>query len=162
MITRFKKNSYRWSPLAVILIIILACVSLPDAKRTKASDTTNSKPLRQIVLRRVNHEPGGRDSISPDGKYLCGGDSDTAHLIVRELATGKIRHLPNNDSSKDLRGVAFHSAISPDSRRVAYLWYSAKEKAYGLHVIGLDGSGHRVLRRDDLDADPRDWSPDGK
>jgi beta-lactamase regulating signal transducer with metallopeptidase domain len=44
MIARFKKNSYQWSPLAVILIILLACVSLPDARRTKASETSAAKP----------------------------------------------------------------------------------------------------------------------
>jgi len=46
MIAEFKKNSYRWSPLAVILIILLACVSLPDARRTKASETSAAKPPR--------------------------------------------------------------------------------------------------------------------
>ncbi|MHC4500734.1 MAG: LamG-like jellyroll fold domain-containing protein, partial [Planctomycetota bacterium] len=44
MIARFKKNSYQWSPLAVILIIILSCVSLLDARRTKASGISAAKP----------------------------------------------------------------------------------------------------------------------
>jgi len=53
MIARFKKDSYRWSPLAVILIILLACVSLPDARRTKASGISAAKPTRHITLRQV-------------------------------------------------------------------------------------------------------------
>jgi len=43
MIAQFKKNSYRWSPLAVALIIILGCVSLPDAKNTMASGISTAK-----------------------------------------------------------------------------------------------------------------------
>jgi len=44
MIARFKKNSYQWSPLGVILIIILGCVSLPDAIRAKASGISAAEP----------------------------------------------------------------------------------------------------------------------
>lgn len=40
LIAQFKKNSYRWSPLSLALIIILGCISLPDAKRTKVAATT--------------------------------------------------------------------------------------------------------------------------
>jgi len=72
MIARFKKNSYRWSPLAVILIIILACVSLPDAKRTRASETLTSKPAHQPNFRkiRIPTKPGN-GVLSPDGKKLA-------------------------------------------------------------------------------------------
>jgi len=158
MIARFKKNSYRWSHLGIILIIMLGCVSLPDAERTRASDTTNSKPVPQIVLRRVNHEPGDRASISPDGKYLCDVDWDTGNLVVRDLATGKVRPLTSKSSWEDSRDTAGESAISPDSKTVAFQWLV--EKGYELHIVGLDGSEHRVLSPGDLF--PVDWSPDGK
>ncbi len=50
MIARFKKNSYQWSPLAVILIILLACVSLLDARRTKASETSAAPPAGANII----------------------------------------------------------------------------------------------------------------
>jgi Tol biopolymer transport system component len=72
MIARFKNKSYQWSPLAVILIIILACVSLPDAKRTRASETLASKPAHQPNFRkiRIPTKPGN-GALSPDGKKLA-------------------------------------------------------------------------------------------
>jgi beta-lactamase regulating signal transducer with metallopeptidase domain/Tol biopolymer transport system component len=159
MIARFKKNSYQWSALAIVLIIMLGCVSLLDARRTKAADTTKSKPVPQIVLRRVNHEPGDRASISPDGKYLCDVDWDTGNLVVRELATGKVRPLTSKGSWEDSRDMAGESAISPNSKTVAFKWL-VEMKGDELHIVGLDGSEHRLLRPGDLF--PVDWSPDGK
>jgi len=72
MIARFKKNSYQWSPWAIVLIIILACISLPDAKRTRASETLASKPAHQPNFRKIwiPTKPGN-GALSPDGKKLA-------------------------------------------------------------------------------------------
>ncbi len=72
MITRFKKNSYQWSPWSILLIIILACISLPDARRTRASETLASKPAHQANFRknRIPTKPGN-GVLSPDGKKLA-------------------------------------------------------------------------------------------
>jgi len=72
MIARFKKNSYQWSPWAILLIIILACISLPDARRTRASETQASKPAHQPNFRKIwiPTKPGN-GVLSPDGKKLA-------------------------------------------------------------------------------------------
>jgi len=76
MIARFKKNSYQWSPLATVLIIVLACISLPDARRTKASETLASQPTHQPTFRkiRIPHDASRLRSeaqLSPDGKSIA-------------------------------------------------------------------------------------------
>jgi Tol biopolymer transport system component/beta-lactamase regulating signal transducer with metallopeptidase domain len=72
MIARFKKNSYQWSPWAILLIIILACISLPDARRTRASETLASKPAQQPDFRKIwiPTKPGN-GVLSPDGKKFA-------------------------------------------------------------------------------------------
>ena len=72
MIARFKKNSYQWSPLGVILIIMLGCVSLPDAKHTKASETATSKPAHKPNFRKIKIASKPKNGVlSPDGNKLA-------------------------------------------------------------------------------------------
>jgi Tol biopolymer transport system component len=161
MITRFKKNSYQWSPLAVVLIIILACVSLPDAKRTKASGISATKPsailVRQVWAEAV--DPQFLGAPSADGKYLSYVDWETGDLAVHELATGTNRLLTNEGRSKGLVG---HSVFSPDSKQVAYHWWDYGKKGSELRIVALDGSGSRVLNQDKETANfPMGWTPDG-
>ena len=166
MITKFKNNSYRWSPLAVILIVILACVSLPDAKRTKASETSAAKPSA-IVVRRVWAEapnPFYTGAPSPDGKYLAYSDWDGLidggpPLAVLELATGKTRRLTETGS-----WTPFSPIFSPDSKQVAYAWHNPENQVMELRIVGLDGSEPRVLHsnREDQVQWPADWSADGQ
>jgi len=79
--------------------------------------------------------------------------------VVREIATGKKRRLTNKGSGKG--GFALDSLISPDGKKVAYYWDGPRGDATGLCIIGLDGSGRRLLRRNEYLV-PRDWSADGK
>jgi len=146
MIARFKKNSYQWSPLAVVLIIVLGCVALPDAKRAKTAGISAAKPSPGISLRQVMIGSGGCMSLSPDGKYLCDVDWDTGNLVLRELATGKQRPLTNKTSWEESYGHALDSAISGDNKKVAFLWYNHEREHFDLHEIGLDGSGNRLVR----------------
>jgi beta-lactamase regulating signal transducer with metallopeptidase domain/Tol biopolymer transport system component len=44
MIAQFKNNSYRWSPLAVTLVVVLSCASLPDAGSRKAAQPSAANP----------------------------------------------------------------------------------------------------------------------
>lgn len=168
MIARFKKKSYRWSPLGLILLVVLGCVSLCNAKGGKSPDVAAAKPSPGMTLREVRMEWGGYMRVSPDGQYLCDVDWDTGtgNLVVRELATGEIRPLTNNASWEDSDDFAEGSAISGDSKRVAFTWYNSERGAHDLRVIGLDGSGNRVVRHLDKDKEewlePAAWSADGK
>ena len=164
MIARFNKNSCRWSPLAVILMIILACVSLPDAHRMKASETSAARAAPEPTLRRIEVRTPGRvhSRPSPDGRYLSGVD-DAGNLIVRELATGRQRKLTAKEPES--KGFAHRSLISPDSTRVAYYWFSAEKEDFDLRVVGLDGSNDRLLWAADDGArsfNMHTWSPDGE
>jgi beta-lactamase regulating signal transducer with metallopeptidase domain len=97
MITQFKKNSYQWSPLALALVVMLACISLPDAKRTRASETSSIRPPA-MVIRRVwanAGDPQFSGAPSPDGKYLSYVNWNTGDLAVYELASGTNRNLTN-------------------------------------------------------------------
>lgn len=166
MITQFKKNSYQWSPLALALIIILGCVSLPDAKRTKASETSAAKPSA-IVVRRAWAEapnPFYTGAPSPDGKYLAYSDWDGLidggpPLAVLELTTGKTRRLTETGSWSPLYPI-----FSPDSKQVAYAWHNPENKVMELWIVGLDGSEPRVLHSDrEVQVfRPADWSADGQ
>lgn len=138
MITQFKKNSYRWSPLAAILILILACISLPDAMRKQASETSTAKPSA-IVARQVWAEAADPDFMgtpSADGKYVSYVDWTTGDLAVHELASGTNRNLTNEGWEK---GWAQHSVFSPDSRQLAYYWWSNEK--------GEEGGGRVTCRR---------------
>ena len=166
MITQFKKNSYQWSPLSVILMIILACVSLPDARHTKASAVSAAKPPGMVV-RRVwagAADPYFMGAPSPDGKYLSYVDWETGDLAVYELATGKNCRLTNEGWEK---GFASNSIFSPDGKQVAYYWFNYEEGAEQgpeLRIVGLDGFGPRVIRlnKGRFVEMPAGWSADGK
>ncbi|HUV66112.1 MAG TPA: hypothetical protein VMW24_19625 [Sedimentisphaerales bacterium] len=164
MITQFKNNSYRWSPLPAIMIIILACISLPDAERMKASETSTAEAAPGPMLRRI--EVKGRGSVhsrpSFDGKYMSDVDRKTGNLVVRELVTGKERMLT---TESDPNRFAYESRISPDNKKVAFLKFDPAVKDFDLRLIGFDGSDLRTLLDSghiagyfNIDA----WSPDGR
>src|SRR5262252_483823 len=111
----------------------------------------------EMVTRRVWAGPDidTEGSVSPDGRYLSYVDWTTGDLSLRDLVTGKMRHLTNNTESS---GNAFFSAISPDGKQVAYQWY--KDDSADLRLVGLDGSAPRILfSNKEAAALPMDWSP---
>ncbi len=122
--------------------------------------TAVAKPEPMTTVRRIGYEwRGPFASLSPDGRYMSDRDWDTGTLVVREMATGKIRTLVGSDSHE--AGYPLVSAISPDSKEIAYLWHDLNTKASSLHLVGLDGAGHRVLCKGKWPM-PRDWSADGQ
>ncbi len=164
MIAQFKKNSYQWSPLAVILIIIIGFISLPNAISTKASGISTAQPATHITLRRVwsGPETDAFGTPSPDGRYLSHVDWDTGDLAIRELATGKTRHLTNKKAWQQPDAMALYSIISPDGRLVVYSWLN-KLGTYDLCVTGIDATGNRTLYSyKEHDIFPSSWSSDGK
>src|SRR5215472_2590048 len=114
----------------------------------------------EMVTRRLwtGSDVDVQGSVSPDGRYLSYVDWTTGDLAIRDLVTGKVRHLTNKTESS---GNAFFSAISPDGKEVAYEWY--KDGSADLRLVGLDSSPPRILFSDkEVGALPTDWSPDGK
>jgi beta-lactamase regulating signal transducer with metallopeptidase domain/Tol biopolymer transport system component len=166
MIAKFKNNSYQWSPLGAVLIIILACVSLPDAKRTKASEEAALEPAPPVTLRQVWSGPDADayGGPSPDGRYLSHTEWKNGDLAIRELATGKTRRLTEmkKGGRKKFFRFALNSVISPDGKLIAYSWTN-QYGTYDLCVVGTDGSGDRTLYSNkDHELYPGCWSSDGK
>jgi Tol biopolymer transport system component len=121
----------------------------------------------ELTVRRVwagAADPDFMGAPSPDGKYLTYVDWTTGDPAVRELATGKNRRLTNEGWDK---GFALNSVFSPDSKQVAYYWWNNEEGAEPdaeLRIVGLDGSGPRVIRlnKGRFVEMPASWSADGK
>jgi Tol biopolymer transport system component len=113
-----------------------------------------------LRIRRVPELMKGK--ISKDGRWLCGMD-DTGDLFVMETGTGSKRRLTQN-ASLDKGDFVDDHIISPDSKRVAYVWWS-NNRSRDLKIINIDGTGERTLR---TDAEPSaglwpcDWTPDGR
>ena len=165
MITKFKKNSYQWSPLAVFLILAVSFVSLSFAVGSWDQNTFLPKSEPSISLRRIKTGPMSDFSGPPslDGRYMCDiqptSEMLVAELVVRNLATGEVRPL-----TKVSRNGMWYPLISPTSTHVAYMnqFYPMPETE--LQLIGIDGTGHRVLARfkDGEEFYPHAWTPDGK
>jgi len=168
MIAQFKKNSYRWSPLAVALIIILGCVSLPDAKRTKAADATAAKPTPGAgagsgpIVKTVY---SGKDTAAVYG--VLARDESTIATIdrsekgggisLRDLRTGETRTL---ESTKG-HGWGWLPIWSADSKLIAYWWEEQNQES--LRIVSRDGGEPRIIKSfKDGRFDPQDWSQDGK
>ena len=164
MITQFKNNSYRWSPLATVFMIILACISLPDAERTIASEA--SSVVQELTLRRIEvltHSPRRiHSSPSLDGKYMA-TTTGKGKLVVSESATGKKWNLTEQGG---VTGVGILPLISPGNTRIVYLWFPFGEKrTCEVRIVAFDGSNDQLL----LPAEKipgwlyiDTWSPDGQ
>lgn len=116
------------------------------------------KAPEELTIRKVS--AGSGSSVSPDGRYVT--FTDEHNLAVRDLFTGKTRRLTEKGSI-ETRFFADHSVFSPDGKQIAYEWFN-ENKTWDLRLIGLDGSGPRVLAHRDNGDDiyPCGWSPDGK
>ena len=165
MIAKFKKNSYQWSPLAVILIIILACISLPDSISMRASEFSSIEPTPKITIRRIWSDSHGGPSgaPSPDGRYLSYTDWQTGDLAIYDIAAGIKRRLTNKGAWDTSNQCAYSSVWSPDGRQIVYFW-EMDDGSAELRIIGLDDTKPRILYRNDETewAKVYDWSPDGE
>ncbi|MDA2925049.1 tetratricopeptide repeat protein [Acidobacteria bacterium AH-259-L09] len=115
-----------------------------------------------IVVRRVwaGPEQTVKRTVSADGRYLLLEDWATHDLIAHDLATGKKRRLTN---STDPRENIEPSVLSRDGKQVVYELHN-REGFDELHIVGIDGSGDRLLYRnwETRSIAPYAWSPDGK
>ena len=117
-----------------------------------------------ITIRQVWTGPGvdAYGTPSHDGRYLSYTDWETGDLAIRELATGKMRHLTKTGTQKQPAVFALNSVISPDNKLVAYSWTN-EYHTYDLCLVGIDGSGNRILYNsaDKDEVYPASWSSDG-
>jgi hypothetical protein len=94
-------------------------------------------------------EPASGPVPSPDGAHVAFERSD-ALWVMR----------PDGSGQRLLARNAIDPAWTPDSRRIAYVGVDAGERSLGIRVIGLNGTGGRLLVGGDV-LRPS-WSPDGR
>ena len=156
MISQFTNSSYRWSPMAAVLIVGLACIVLPDAPQmTKGSETlaetsssksnenakiAGSKAVSGLTLRKLSDNPPGFQlingrSVSRDGRYLLG------YAGILDLTTGKIRKLEGFEKSQ----------FTPDGTRiVGSRRWPGPERAIVVHDL-QSGKTEEIYRNDDIE-----------
>jgi Tol biopolymer transport system component len=130
----------------------------PTAENVAASKAASGPTVRQVW---AGPDADGMGQPSPDGRFLSFVDWDTGDLAIRDLTTGENRRLTNKGSYLQSKEEAGESIFSPDGKRLAYLWIN-KDAPYDLRLIGVDGSGLRVLYKSKSYSWPQDWSSDGK
>ena len=96
--------------------------------------------------------------LTPDGKTIVFVDG-SLRLNVIDVTTRIVRPLtgPNGAPLQ-----AFQLRVSPDGRRVAFIFPSPR---FGLYVINIDGTGYRRMSADigyDIGSVPLDWTADGE
>ncbi|MEE9566750.1 MAG: M56 family metallopeptidase, partial [Desulfobacteria bacterium] len=136
MIAQFKKNSYQWSPLAILLIFAFGFVSFSFTVWSKDQNTYLPKSEPSILLRRVETGPMSDFSGPPslDGRYLC--DAVSGHLVIHDLISSEVRQLTKVSNEN-----AGNPVISPESTHVAYTDRGM------LQLIKMDGTEQRTLHR---------------
>lgn len=138
-----------------LFLMVLSCLAVSLVTAQKPAKVTPKKY-------RVAEFYGYSGSISSDGRYLAyialdmGVSED--HLFVLDLQTKQRRQLTHGEG----QGVD-EVIMAPDGRQIAYEWYN-EDGSHELRIIGVDGSGPRVLYRDpDIRRiAPLDWSPSGE
>jgi len=122
----------------------------------------------RVVLRRVwtvgQYVGLSGSSVSPDGRYLTFTDWTTGDLAVHDLITGENRRVTNKGPfSKVPEYAGFYMQFSGDGKQIAYNWHRKAPYSFELRVINLDGSGSRLIyRNEEANVLAYDWSVDGK
>lgn len=120
---------------------------------------------RSVVTRRLSAKAGieAFSGVSSNGRLIVHVDDESEDLAVLDLTTGSRRVLTQNRSSAQSTDYAEASALSPDDRWIAYVWWSHDEAAYQLRLIGVEGGTPQVLYRNEQMAyiAAVDWLPDG-
>jgi beta-lactamase regulating signal transducer with metallopeptidase domain/Tol biopolymer transport system component len=183
MITRFKNNSYRWSPLAVALIAVLCCISLPDARSGRAAEPLAAKPpVAPVSGEQPVTTPAGESNAFVDPKTgisftkfkTISGPSDVIQYSpgLNLSPNGKfllqgVRVVPLDGSKPfDLVNTpnAFLGSWSPDGRKVVFFF-----DAWASWLIEVDpetgrpmGPARKLSEGEHLTQDAVRWSSDSK
>ena len=103
--------------------------------------------VAQLSVRQVWAGPDvdATGSATSDGRFLPATDWTTGDIVVRELATGEMRHLRAGDIMKS-GAHGLMPSFSPDDKQIAYAWYPGGSPVlYELRSVGANGSGERTL-----------------
>ena len=134
-----------------------------EAVRIARERLGRSEPTPSLVARTVLTCPPapGCGRVSSDGRFTS--YSRISDVFVHEIATGAVRNLTNQP--KGGRDQAYESEISPDGKRVAYIWRKEADNRYQVRLANLIGDPNPRTLYDSPDVYDiwfGDWSPDGK
>ena len=117
---------------------------------------------REMAAHRVLADFPAFGALSNDGQRLSFFDWTTNDFTLLDLESKQKRSLTRNVTGTWL-GEAYGSVHSPDGKEIAYVWWNAQD-VLELRVVGLDGTGPRVLYRNaDLShLDVAEWSSDSR
>lgn len=162
MIAKFNKNSYRWSPAAVLLIIALACLALPDARQDAATAgqkpgglTAAPAPSQQPTFRKVRISSKIRPDaqLSPDGKNIALVSEGRLWIVPRSSRLGS--DYPGAPRLLDTAGVEANSygfTWSADGQWIAFNGEEVEEGYERIYVVSADGGKPRQVHRNNRDA----------
>ncbi len=135
------------------------------ARLAALSGLAAGKNHGELTVRRVwaGPEVDTSGTPSPDGRFLTYVDLETGDLALRDLLTGENRRLTKKGTWSNSAEWALSSVVSPDGKQATYDWLN-KDYQWDLRVVGLDGSGPRILysNKEVYLPDPVAWSPDGR
>ncbi|MDX1395233.1 MAG: hypothetical protein R3195_12625 [Gemmatimonadota bacterium] len=96
-------------------------------------------------------------SVSPDSRLIAEMGS-SGNLAIRSVETGQVQNVTDTDFPE----LVMNAAFSPGSDLIAFAWHNDEDHD-DLRIVGVDGSGLRVLYRDPAARSIRvnGWSPDG-
>ncbi len=112
-----------------------------------------------VTAKKMTPPPGifVMSNPSDDGRYAAGMAIETGDAAIVDFSAGTYHPLGILNEDRTNGGVG-NVALSPDGTTVAVAWY-LRDKG-SLHVVGADGTGHRILL-DDVDLVVHRWSHDG-
>jgi beta-lactamase regulating signal transducer with metallopeptidase domain/Tol biopolymer transport system component len=177
MIAKFKSNSYRWSPLALVLLVLLACVTLVNARQdaatqNPASPTSAGEPAQRPVFQQVripNKIPSDA-MLSPDGKNILFASEDRLWIMaVQGKSASDYPGAPRLVDTGEMKVMVMFPGLawSGDGRWIAFK--SMKDDPQGntqLCVVPVEGRKPKVVRESRRDEIPFNYrlslSPDGQ
>jgi len=175
MITKFRNNSYRWSPLATILLVILACISLPDAEHTRASETAASQTVNppKFTKIRIPNEISWDAQLSPDGKNIAFVLEGKLWIMPRSGKLGP--DYPGTPRQLDTGSIEVYPAGFAWSHDGRWIAFTENDYLYGLqhqgnqrmYVISVEGGKPKEVCESDHNFNSRlayglSLSPNGK
>jgi beta-lactamase regulating signal transducer with metallopeptidase domain/Tol biopolymer transport system component len=88
---------------------------------------------------------------SSDGKYIAGIEWKAGNLFMKSLESGEIKHLidKGNLDVPDVKQLLYveQCAISPDDKKVVYIWNNGIIDRHEIWIVYTDGSNDRFLYR---------------
>jgi Tol biopolymer transport system component len=156
-----------WSPDGT-RVTVFCCDEIPGAAHIVNPDTGVNRALPLVGPRGLEEDCGS--AWSPDGRLIACGNygprtnpRETGLWILSSSDGGGLTQLTSNPGGEDGPGD-----FSPDGKRLVFIraigsLNTRNDKATGLFVIGVDGSGIRRITPNGMNLDwfQGSWSPSG-